>query len=505
MKVSFQCFLWGLLPILGFIACQNKNNESSPPKSGQTINVLQDNKQHTKFSRIKHLDVTEALPVNFNNDGFQVQSSCQSNRLHNFSTTVPIYKNQTLVIKDILPLQVFTPFKEPPQWFCDFKISLIKDHGQKINNKEILLKQIQVKGIHLYSDLKLPNPLNQKTDQLSITHKEELVHSKLVKPIKQGNIITLCQDSSQQRVFNSLTSDVIDLFDEKIFKKSHLTLCRLVVQQPKPQKNWVSSAFFIQKEKPKLSYHYRHHYTARVNNYWGQRPLGVLTIINEGQEATDLKLLTPVTSIYVTGVYSNPSKPGENYYANTLEIVGVWSVEQAPYGQSQDQWGLYQLKPGQSLNLSLYTDDRISCQTGEPIEHHGTLYGLGPSDGDSNPFFIMPFEYDGPDQALLIPDHIKTKCLEKFYLSGMFYHIREFPQVHYNLFLSMNYKNWKNLYNTENLQTQQSEPDHLPFSTWVPNHLARRYCPGLDIKKNIINFPRKNKTINTNFIGCHLH
>ncbi len=503
------CFLFYTLIalIFGLTACHSDKLPDDFGSSSQ-VGVRNSSISYNQLRDIKIIDVTSSIFLDFRDsesskNHSQVKSKCWNNYLEDFSGSVIINNTESLPVRDILPTRVFTPSSNlKPDLFCDFEINIFNGQGQSSHSK-ISLKEINVRNIETYSNLDWPlkNMTNIPGKPFYI-QKKDIKDVNLAMPTDEGEIFILCENSGKIHSFNEQqTVPMNNLFDWKLFEDNNIPLCRLVVHQQSPEKNWVTQAFFIQNQEPKITYQYRHHYTAGTENRWDGQEMGVLILVNEGVSDAYLQIPTLSTKVSVMSAYSNFSKKNINHRSNQILDLNVfWVVDNGIPVEKEDKKSppVYKLAPGQSLSLSLKTNDGFLCEKGQPVMTHAfkadSYPGKPGSHGDPRKKSRGHLFYSG-----IVVEFMESNCREIFYLSGIFYHLHQFPKITFNLFETMDHQKWQPLPLERLIQRQYDGQ----FSQWVPNYAVTRHCLGLEIKYEIKNYPTQNNRLSSMF-ECRL-
>ena len=507
MKFSHFLICMFILPVFGLIACHSDkslNPDVTPQAKPENPGII-----HDELNDIKTIDIIGSISLDFEDltseNYSRVESKCRNNYLEEFSNVAKIDNTESLPVKDILPFQVFTPNLRPKtELFCDFKISILNHRGENTNNSKIVLKDIKIENIENYSNFELPlKKVTKTTGKPFYILKKDLKGVNVIMPTDKGQVFTLCQESGRIHPFDGWVLPITDFFEQKLFDENNLSLCRLLIHQKDPEKNWVTEAFFIQNQEPKITYQYKHNYTAGVENRWDGYKMGVLTLSNEGLTVAYLNIIPFPTKVSVMAVYSNFSKKGTNHRSDVILDLNVsWIVDDGISAKKDDKEfsHIYKLEPGQSINLSLKTHDGFLCDPGQPVTtisqrtrplsgHHYSFGGRFNTDAN----MMLHDNFD------VVTEIKKSDCKKIFYLSGILYHLHAFPKITYNLFSTMNFQRWQSLHPEKPLFRKYGRK----FSTWVPNYQASRYCSGLKIKHEIKNYPTQNKALNHMF-ECRL-
>ena len=367
------CTLVGL--IFGLTGCYSGKLPDNPDSSDQ-VEVRNSNISYNQLKDIKTIDITSSIFLDFRNSEAsknysQVKSKCWNNYLEEFFNLARIDNTESLPVKDILPVQAFTPSSNlKPELFCDFEISILNDNDENTNNSKIVLKDISIRNIESYSDFDLPLENGAKVKPLYL-QKKDIKDVKFIMPMDKGQVFTLCEESGKVYSFREKVLPMGDFFDEKLFDENNLPFCRLVIHQQNPEKNWVTEAFFIQGQEQKITYQYRHNYTGWTRNRWDGQKMGVLTLSNEGPAVAYLQIPELSTKVSAMAVYSNFSKKNVNHSSSQIIDLNVfWLVDDRTPARKGDEKSpaIYKLESGQSINLSLKTHDGFLCNPGETVK-----------------------------------------------------------------------------------------------------------------------------------------
>ena len=468
--LSFLSFAF-VLPVFGVIACHSdKPPHPDLPHKEETKNS---GINYDELNNVKIIDITGSISLGFSDSSenhSRVKSRCWNNYLEKFSGQANIENTESLPVKDILPVRVFSPSSKPEtKLFCDFEINILNHQWETINDSKIILEDIEIKNIESYRNFELPlEGLTKDPGKPFYLLKENIENIRFAMPTNEGQVFTLCGDYKKAFSFEEQVLPMTDFFIEKPPGNRGFDFCRFVIHQRSPDRNWITEPFFIQNQKPKITYEYKHNYTANRDNRWDGQKMGTLTLSNPGTFATYLKILPFPTKVSVMAVYSNFSKTDVNYRSGTVPELNVfWTVDDRVPVQKDDTelTHIYKLGPDQSINLSLKTHEGFSCEHGEMVTP------------------LNPVETVGEAE--------KSNCREKFYMSGILYHLHAFPKVSYNLFFTMDFQDW---------QPVSLEELHRPeyngkFSKWVPNYQAPRHCPGVGVKNKLNSYPVQNQTL----------
>ena len=493
----------------------------SDTSSGKTKNDEQ-KVPHTSTDHesgvLKSIDVADSLSMNpiTEKANFEVQSKCWNNYLEEFSETVRIKNTNTLPVKDILPVRVFTPTLNPEiELFCDFDIKQVTHYGMEIKNTEKRFREVKIENVNTYSDFQINlENLTRSPGKPLYLGDEHIKEAKIIMPADKTQVFTLCEKEGRVGLFEGWVLPMSEFFDKKLFQENSFQLCRFLIHQQDTKKNWISEAFFIQNEPPKLSYQYKPNYSAKIDNQWNGGKMGTFNLFNEGSSTAYFRLILPsATKMSVMAVYSNFSKEGVNHRSNILELNAFWAVDGGTPlikdGEILPEF--YQLEPGQTMTLSLYTNNNFTCGFGQALKeqldiriitqpYHYQMMDLGDTTNllnrkgfHNNPGIFPPGSplNNGFDIAQKI---INLDCKEIFYLSGMLYDLHDFPQIIYNLFSTTEHESWKSL----SLEKIMERPYNDEFSTWVPSYTALPYCPELGVKQELKNYPTENTDLNLN-------
>ncbi len=433
-----------------------------------------------------------------------MKSRCRNNYMEDYSHIAITDNTDSLPVKDVLSPRIFTPFfSSKPKFFCDFEISVLNDREQKVNNPTIVLKDIEITNIENYADFDLPLKKEKTPGKPLSLQKKDIKETNLLMPTDSGQVFTLCEESGKIYPFHGQVLVMGVLFDEKLFETDNLLFCRLVIHQQNPEKNWVTQSFFIQDQEPKISYQYRHNYTANIENRWDGQKMGVLTLSNEGPGEVYLQVPNLSTKISAMAVYSNFSKENVNHRSNQiLEFKVFWIVDDGLLVKKRDEKSpdIYKLESGQSMSLSLKTHDGFLCDQGQMVTTITTVIIPDVPNGFNDSFGkIHGGDFFSHDNFEVVTDIKQSDCKEVFYLSGLLYHLHAFPKITYNLFGTMDYQKWQTL-GLEKLNKPQYDGK---FSQWVPNYQAPRYCQGFGIKHELKNYPTQNHALSDSF-ECRL-
>lgn len=506
--MRFICFLIcnSVLLIFGLTGCQpdklpNNPDLHTPLKiTNSEININQ-------LKKIKTIDIKSSFSVDFGQsqtqDNYsQVKSSCWNNFLDNHFNTAIVDNRKPLIIKDILPVEVFTPSSSGPhpELFCDFEISPVRNNEQKGGDSKIFLKEIEITNIENYSNFELPFEKEKNPGKFFYFQKKDIQNIRFTFPIDRGQIFTLCEEKGKVHPFEKQILEMSLLFDEKLFESDNLLLCRFVIRQQIPEIKWITEAFFIQGEEPKITYQYRHNYTGNRTNERNNQKMGLLTLSNESPEEVYLQISRLSTTINIMGVYSSFSQKNINHSSNQLDLNAFWTVEnKTPIKKGNEKLPhIYKLETGESMDISLRTQDHFLCNQGEPlttITQRNQPVSMGIENNFGSKF------HDIQENSFETPMEIKThNCKTLFYLSGFLYHLQGFPKITFNLFQTMEYQKWQSFPLEKVLKPQYNGK----FSQWVPNYQFAHQCPGLEIKNELKNYPIQNNTLNSVF-QCRLN
>ena len=513
MKFVYFLIYAFILPIFGLTACQPDKSPDNLDSSAD-LKIKSSNISHNQLNNAKTIDITDSIFLDFrdskNQENYsQVKSKCWNDDLEDFSNFAIIENTEFLPVKDIVPVQVFTPFlNSKPKFFCNFEISILNENEQNVNYPTISLKEIEITNIENFTNFELPLQNVRKTPEEPLyLQKKNIKDKKLTLPIISGQVFTLCENSGKVYSFDKQVLTMSVLTDENLFKSNNLSFCRLVIHQENPEKNWVTETFFIQDQEPKIGYHYKHNYSANTENQWNDQKMGVLILLNEGPAKVYLQISEFLTKVSVMGVYSNFSKKNVNHRSNQIVDINVfWTVDEGTpiKKENKESPDIYKLEVGESMSLSLKTHDGFLCNYGEPLTTMiQKILPVTPvfSSGIENEFDSkLSMENFTLQNFQTFMEIEKNDCKTLFYLSGLLYHLHAFPKITYNSFETMNYQKWKLLFPEKPFNRQYGGE----FSQWVPNYQVSRHCPGLEIKNELKNYPTKNNALNS-FFDCQLH
>ena len=515
MKVSYFLFCSLIFLLAG---CYSESPSSSTQKTSTRKMDLQFRGiNYQQVDKKKSIDIDQSItgfPGPANGKSFQVDSQCRSMDFEISSAKVWIEGVEFFAIKDVLPPEVFIPTRRKEgKFLCDFQVNVFDSKKENIHS--ISLKAIHVVNIENYVNYNIDweETAQPFEDGSLFVFRESIENLKIVRPIDEGYSLTLCEDSKKTLSFDdkhafSTLLPMGEFFDDSLFGSNNVVACRLVFVQENPTRIWVGDSFLIQNKKPKIHYVYEPNYKMeKYTNHWKLESMGRLTVQNESEVVTYLKMSELQTQVDVIAVYSIPEN-GINYGSNTVELHAWWSVENGiTVERAEDlSFSIYRLEPGQSLEVSLNTDHGFSCSLGVnltsavfqplPGRVHEGLKTAFMSDSeiheewgihDSGRYEDMRM-YDNKDYNLdSMEDRIDfemrtSNCDEIYRLTGGLYHLNQFPQVTYNLFTTMDYQDWHSLSLEKLLVTY----DDQPFFQWVPNYDV---CPKRDVKENLWNFP----------------
>ena len=205
--------------------------------------------------------------------------------------------------------------------------------------------------------------------------------------------------------------------------------------------------------------------------------MGVLNLLNPGPSVVYLQIPELSTKVSVAGVYSYHSSD-INYKSRTLNLNAWWTVEDGVLVKKKDDKipNVYKLEPGESVKVSLNTHDGFKCIHEQYIVVN------------------QKFQTIPPLRNGELPAHRNFDCRGFYSLSGVLYHLHEFPNIAYNLFSTMNHQRWKSLGLEKLLQRRYNGK----FSRWVPNYETRPHC----LKESLENFPMEST--NKKLMECSL-
>ena len=502
--IYFPIYTSALL-FFGLTGCQPDKRQNNPD-SPAPLRIINSNISLNQLNKVKTIDIKNSISLDFEklktqDNYFHVRSICWNDYLDNFSNTAIVDNRKPLAVKDILPIQAFTPFSNSqPKLFCDFEINFINDNEQEVNNSKLFLKEIEITNIENYSNFELPLGIEKNPGKTFYLKKNGIQSIKFTLPIDNGEVFTLCEKTGKVHPFEKQVLEMGLFFDEKLFESNNLLFCRLVIHQQIPEKNWITKAFFIQGQEPKITYQYRHNYTGNTENQWNHQKMGVLTLSNESAKEVYLQISEFSTIISVMGVYSNFSKKNINHKSNQVNLNVFWTVDNGIPIKEGDEKSphIYKLEAGKSMDLSLKTHESLLCNYGEPLIT-SVQKNQPVSMGIENDFGS---KFDGIQQnSFETFMEIETRdCKTLFYLSGLLYHLHRFPKITFNLFQTMDYQKWQPLPLEGILKLQYNEK----FSQWVPNYQVSHHCSGIEIKNELTNYPIKNDAL-SNLFKCRLN
>ena len=512
-------FLFGTLPvlILGWIGCSQDSSQQT-----QSLEKVSFRYQDLSYPirGIETIDVTSFIELEFQNSvhpeaHYQVKSKCSKNSLESFSGQTQIQSidllpvegisNETeikntdfLVVKDILPPEVFAPSSQiPTEVLCDFDIQVFNNKNQKIAS--ILIKEIHIDNIETYSDydLVLRELAGSTKDKPLYLHREDIEDLKITMPTEKGYGFTLCEDSKRVLSFDKEDGSmkvlpIASFFDDKLFGDKNFVSCRLVFHQEAPAKTWVSDSFLIQNKKPQITYRYKQNNGWRDYDgwQWFEQTIGVLTISNEGDNTVYLQIPNNLTTIMdILSIYSHSSN--EMHYGS--EITGFtvrWMIREAlSEAEKSESHSIYPLDPGRSIHFSLKTENGFGCL---PFVHSSVLTNNKPElFPPEQQLDSISFENMRMTMLRAIGINIIEKCNELYKFSGFLYRLHKFPEIAYNLFTDQNYEQWQTLPLETTFPIQHNEHSYQ----WVPDDSMRNqdeHCHGNSFQRNFDKFPRVN-------------
>ena len=509
-------FLLGTLLVLifGWTGC-------SLDSSQQTQSIEKVNFRYQDLSypirETESIDITSFIELEFRNPVhpevyYQAKSKCSKNHLESFSGETQIQsidlppvegisdeiktKNTDfLVVKDILPPEIFAPNPESPaEILCDFDIQVFNNKNQKIAS--ILIKEIRIDNIETYSDydLVLRELAGNTEDKPLYLHREDLEDLKITMPTEKGYGFTLCEDSKRVLSFDKEAGSikvlpVASFFDDKLFGDKNFVSCRLVFHQEAPAKTWVSDSFLIQNKKPQITYRYKYNNGQHDHDgwQWFEQTIGVLTISNEGDNTAYLQISNNLTTTMdILSIYSHSSN--EMHYGSEIPDFTVrWIMSEVPSeAEKNESHSIYPLEPGRSIHFSLKTENGFRCL---PFVHFSVLT-------NNKPELFPPGEqmnsisFEDMQMTMLRAIHMKN-CNEIYKFSGFLYRLHKFPEIAYDLFTDPNHEQWQTLPLETTFPIRHNEHSYQ----WVPDDSMRNqdeHCHGNSFQRDFDRFPRVN-------------
>ena len=365
-----------LLLIFGLISCSPDNKQGPKQdliaKIGVEIQNLDNTMQRIKDT--KKVRASSSISLLFKNQATPPQNinskvTCKTSFRQELLTRDTSIKNQSnIIIKNILPSEVFTPSDEEGRSVvCDFNL---KVHFSDFSEVQITLDDVFVSETDTFVNLELDFIAS---DDKSYFLKDQLAAKKLDTPEEATEVRILCSQSSFKSFLNNDDVTYSELLDPSLFSESNIEKCRVYLHDEKSKKTWLSKSFYIQNESATLSYRYEYSFSTSLD--WSAINKAMTLVIKNNSDVTSyLRINTINPGTKLRPIYSDQALNIGAYYIEGFGTSGKWTLQGGILEKNNNDPTLkiYKLRPGQSMEVDLSLSSTHRCASSKLVDTWGS-------------------------------------------------------------------------------------------------------------------------------------
>ena len=394
------------------------------------------------LQKTKRLRATSAISLNMNEENLTLHkvsgsTTCQTNFLQGqFLQHFVQDKVDHVMVRDILPPEVFAPSTAAPQILCDIELNMERNRESTVH---VVLESVVIEGTEQLHNL----PLSFLTKRsVPYFYSNEINSRSVLWPEDEGEISTLCEQEKVQNFLRSNQDDRFELFPSFLFIDQGLLSCRLHFRNQ--NKAWVSLPFWVQKEAPRLNKQMRLGLPGRRHVSMAEYPIVTWELRNPGPTDIYLKWQNQKSPLHITPAYRYGNKPLAAF--QEFAFQGQWQISGPTLHRSEkpNSW-IYRLSPGEVATITLESEGLLKC----PM---GTLDG----------------------RMTEVPPNKPCAAHHSNLLHGYRYTIENFPTLWINQFATDSEETWQSLA----LNPSQYYQVESVYEFWVANKDVQRWCPG---------------------------
>ncbi len=376
---------------LGLISCSSdQQSEQSEPKSKLSVEIRNSDETIQKIQKTKSLRISsfislsdDEIPLRYSK--VTTLTTCRTNRLQGVVEKVSEHQNVSeLAVKDVVPSLVFTPSENPAQVSCSLDINMSDGNHEDVRIRIVDVQILNIANFHNYEI----DFLRSDNNKPLYFHHSDIVSRSFSWPLTEGTVETLCSDRRSQTLLFGEPKSAAEYFPESLFLDQNLQQCRLVFESK--DSTWVTQKFFVQRHPSNLNAHVESYLQGTDAIDYQNEPILKYTIRNQGVAVAFVKITTPATEVTLIPIFSR--FPNSMFQTEVISLGATWQVLglRAESKDSESSTPVYQIKPGEQVELVLFANGAFQCPAGNPPDSTQRLLR---SSGCNDPFIQVKMGY----------------------------------------------------------------------------------------------------------------
>ena len=287
-----------------------------------------------------------------------VTSLCQTAGDDELNHYLEFTKSNQFQLRDLVPQALLTAASNVESFpKCRFQFNIVHTNGA---TETLSTADLEIKDIDQYTDFAWDL---LKKDSMAYINYRDLDDVFTIKNVPNNSSVKLiCEAGETTSIqYKKPIFDNEALFAPELFEDEGAQRCRIVVTKPESHKRLTSKVFFLQYHLVRLDSHLKEYDFADSPTFdYRNDRLYTLTVPNQSKAMTYVKMKkNPRTRLFVESIFLY-QRVGHRQPLHPMDAY--WDIESpAKAIEFNKNEVLYQLKPGEELNISLVAKGRRNC------------------------------------------------------------------------------------------------------------------------------------------------